>query len=404
MSALPSTVTVQAGLSDERLAARVASDPTAFAELHGRYEQPLLRYSRSLLRDPHDVADAAQDAWTRAFAALRESPPRVLCVRSWLFAITRNACMDRVRDGRRCMPADIDERSLGASPAPDDVLELRARAREALRDLAALSERQRTAVVLRDLKGIEGDELARALNTDARRVSWLLTDARRSLAEVRSGRGVSCETARRQLDTARVRTRALRAHLAACPQCDGYARRRVAARLHLHGVALLVLALPARLRALWPGGLGAAKPVGAIVAATLVAVVPAVHELGGSGARDARHAATAPTPRRAAAAPAVRLPAAPFGRRRVQARAVVTLRGSTHSVARHQAAPPERHRSSAGVVSSPPATAPIVSHALAGHVHATVVRVAGTVTDVVPAAAPVVQAATGTVGMLPADL
>src|SRR5437762_13855796 len=107
MSALADTTAVPTipGVSDERLAARVASDATAFTELHERYEQPLLRYTRSLLRDPHDAADAAQDAWTRAFAALRESPVRVLSMRSWLFAVARNACMDRMRDGKRCSPA-----------------------------------------------------------------------------------------------------------------------------------------------------------------------------------------------------------------------------------------------------------------------------------------------------------
>jgi hypothetical protein len=63
------------------------------------------------------------------------------------------------------------------------------------------------------------------------------------------------------------------------------------------------------------------------------------------------------------------------------------------------------HPSPAAVASSPPAgTGPITPQDVGVHVHATVFHVASTVTDLVPAAAPVVQVATGTVGRLPADL
>jgi RNA polymerase sigma factor (sigma-70 family) len=402
MSALASTAVAPApGLSDERLAARVTSDATAFIELHERYEQPLLRYTRSLLRDHHDAADAAQDAWTRAFATLRESPVRVLCVRSWLFAVARNACMDRMREASRCAPGEIDERALGASPAPDDVLELRARAREALSDLAGLSERQRAAVVLRDLNGLEGDELARALDTDARRASWLLTDARRSLTEARSGRVLPCEAARLQLDTARVRTRAVRAHLAGCEACDGYARRRVGARLHLQGIPLFLLALPARLRAAVSGGLDAAKPVGAIVAATLAAGVPAVHELHrGTGAYHARPAAT-PTPHNTARAPVATLPAAPSARRHARARAVVRSSRAPRAArivhrGSHQAPAWTSAAAAAPAAPGPPASpvAPVAARVpVLAPVRGVVQRVASTVDAVAPAVAPVVGAA-----------
>jgi RNA polymerase sigma-70 factor (ECF subfamily) len=383
-------------IDDERLAARVACDATAFAELHERYEQPLLRYARSLLRDPHDAADAAQDAWTRALVALRESPGSVASVRSWLFTITRNACMDRLRDGKRCVPAEIDERALGASPAADDVLELRSRAREALGDVAGLSERQRAAVVLRDLVGLEGEDLARALRTDARRASWLLTDARRALAQAHAGRDLSCETTRSQLDSARVRTRAVRAHLAGCPECDGYARRRVARRVHLHGIGLLVLALPARLRAF------ATKPAGAIAAAALVAGAPVVHELHQGGRAQQAILPPAPVLSHHAAAPAVTLPAAPkAARRHVRARSVVAVRHATPRPAapRVRTAPGAWKPAQANAPArAAPTPAPVAPVRAAAH------RVADTVTRVAPAAAPAVRVVSGALDAVRVDL
>ena len=380
------------GLSDERLAARVPTDATAFTELHERYEQPLLRFTGSLLRDSHDAADAAQDAWTRAFAALRAEPVRVLSVRAWLFAIARNACIDRMRDGKRCAPAEIDERALGTSPAAEDVIELRDRARAALRDLAGLSERQRDAVVLRDLNGLEGEELARALHTDTRRASWLLTDARRSLAEVRSGRGLSCEATRHALETSRIRTRAVRAHIAGCSECDGFARRRVARRVHLHGFGALLFALPARLRA-----------AGAITAATVVAGVPVVHELHhrGTPAPRAPHAATTPTPHRASAAPAVQLPAVPPARRAasrpVRAEASLVHVGAARRIAStrpawHPVTTPAPVTPVAGAVAVALHSAPLAVPS-AAPVRRVVARVTATVTTVVPAAAPVARTA-----------
>jgi RNA polymerase sigma-70 factor, ECF subfamily len=382
-------------ISDERLAARVSTDPTAFTELYERYAQPLLRFTRSLLRDPHDAADAAQDAWTRAFSALRAEPLRVLSVRSWLFAIARNACIDRLRDDKRCIPADIDERALGSSPAAEDVIELRDRAREALNDLAGLSERQRRAVVLRELNGLDGEDLARALHTDTRRASWLLTDARRSLAEARSGRGLSCEAARHALETSRVRNRAVRAHLAGCSACDGYARRRVASRVHLHGIALFLLALPARLRALFTDGLGAARPVGAVAAAALVAGAPAVHVLHHHpGAQRALHAASSPAPHRASALAAVRATAAP-GRRKAPARAeavIVRVSKPAHATSRTATRPDPRWAPVAAPApesSVPQVVAPAPPVQLPAPVRRLTQRVTVAVAAVVPAAAPV---------------
>jgi RNA polymerase sigma factor (sigma-70 family) len=383
---------VPIGLSDERLAARVPCDATAFTELHERYEQPLLRYTRSLLRDSHDAADAAQDTWMRAFATLRADPLRVLSVRSWLFAVARNACMDRLRDGMRCAPANIDERALGASPAAEEVIELRDQAREALKDLAGLSERQRTALVLRELNGLDGDDLARALHTDTRRASWLLTDARRSLAEARSGRGLSCETTRLALETSRVRNRAVRAHIAGCPSCDGYARRRVASRVHLHGIGLFLLALPARLRVMLSGGVDAVRPVGAVAAAALVAGAPAMHMLHHHpGAQHAPHAASSPAPHRASAPAAVPPVAAP-ARRKAPARAEAVI---VRRTAPAHAGRPAPRAAGAPVpaisVPQPAAPAPRVRPPVpqAAPVRRATQRVTAAVAAALPAAAPV---------------
>jgi RNA polymerase sigma factor (sigma-70 family) len=375
----------------------VHREPATFAELHSEHDAELRRFTLGMLRDPHDAADATQETWMRAFVALRDPSLHILSVRGWLFAVARNVCLDRLRDGKRCAPAEISERQLGAGPAPGEVLELRGRAREALTDLAALSERQRAAVVLRELAGLDGEDLARALHTDSRRASGLLSDARRSLAELRAGRGLSCEATRHELETARVRTRAVRAHLADCRECEGYARRRVASRLHVHGLALFVLALPARLRALWSGGAGTLRPLGAVAAVSIAAAVPAGHELHHSARAPVPHVRHAP---RAAAAVVVLPATAPARHARAHPASRAPKPPVRHAAPRSRPLPAAGRRvtaPAAAATATATATAPRPVVAAADAVTAPVAAVTQRVTTVVgaavPAAAPILEVA-----------
>jgi RNA polymerase sigma factor (sigma-70 family) len=385
-----------------------ASDSLAFAELHRRYDGALRRFAEGMLRDPHDAADVAQDTWARALSGLSDPPIHVLSVRPWLYAIARNACLDRLRDRSRRSFEELDEASLGAGPGPDEVLELRQRARDALADLNRLSDRQRAAVLLRDVAGLEGEELAEALGTDGRRASWLLADAHRSLGELRAGQMLPCETARQELDRARVRTRMVRAHLDACDACGAYARRRVGSRLQLHGVALLGL-VPMRLRGLLERLVGAApvpgrggevlRPMAALAAVTIAAAVPAVHHVQSAGHhRPQRAQLQAPAPARAEVA-SVTLPAprhraavAPRHRRPAPAHRALAVAPVVHAPA-HAAAPvvhagPPASNAS---VATAPATPALALHT--APVRAVTHVAAGIVEGAVPAAAPVLHPA-----------
>ncbi|MDX6655586.1 MAG: hypothetical protein QOH62_379 [Solirubrobacteraceae bacterium] len=385
-------------------------DSLAFAELHRRYDGALRRFAEGMLRDPHDAADVAQDTWARALSGLSDPPIHVLSVRPWLYAIARNACLDRLRDRSRRSFEELDEASLGAGPGPDEVLELRQRARDALADLNRLSDRQRAAVLLREVAGLEGDELAEALGTDGRRASWLLADAHRSLGELRAGQILPCETARRELDHARVRTRTVRAHLDACDACGSYARRRVGSRLNLHGVALLGL-VPVRLRGLFerlmaaapvPGRGGEAlRPLAALAAVTLAAAVPAVHHAQPAGGQRPQHAKLQRTAPARAAIASVTLPAprhraavAPKHPQRTPAPAHRAVAVAPVVHAQPYAATPAVH-AGAPASSVPAATAP-AAPALALHtapVRAVTHVAAGIVERAVPAAAPVLHPA-----------
>ena len=376
------------------------------AELHERHAGELLRFCRWMLRDRDDAADALQDTWIRAMSALGEERVRVTAMRPWLYAIARNACLDRLRERKRASCHELDESALGDAPAADEVAGLRNEARAALALIGTLSERQRSALLMRELAGMSVPEIADALGLTVERAQWTIADARKAL-EASDGRALQCDVARERLARG-ARGRALRAHLNDCGDCRAH-DRALRARRVLAPAMLPFLWLRRALRLVAP----VAHPAAVAVVAATVVLPHAV----------ASHHAPAPAPRHVAAP---RLAAAP--RPVVAARAsewhrvVRTSRPADSRVA-PQAAPATVGRSesrhavvrspnSVGVAAKPvlavPAARPVrVVRRVVETVKAPVAKVVDTVRRVageVPAAAPVVDRATGVVRQVVAGL
>lgn len=251
-------------------APRTAPRPEAdriVALLHESHGAELLRFCRWMLRDSDEAHDALQDTWIRALAALRDDRVGVAAHRPWLFAIARNVCLDRLRERGRMAHEEVDEEALGGGPAPDEVLSLRDEAGAALAMVGALPERQRAALLMREVAGMSMVEIAGALGVTVERAHWAIADARRSLEDTRSGSRAGCDDVRSRL-IAGHRGRTVRAHLEGCAACRKHDRRADMRRL------LSPFALPALwLRDLWSGA--ALNPAAAATVA--LAIGTAVH-------------------------------------------------------------------------------------------------------------------------------
>jgi RNA polymerase sigma factor (sigma-70 family) len=171
--------------TDERLVAAVrAGDDDAYALIVARYRQPLLGFAARLLGGSHaDAEDVVQDAFIRALRGLRASD-RPMVLRPWLYMIVRNRAFDHLRGQR---PVDGPERlQLVAGPDGDDPA-ASAVARETLDAIVAeigrLPERQRLALVGRELGGATHAELSASLGTSVQATKSLLVRARSTLAE-----------------------------------------------------------------------------------------------------------------------------------------------------------------------------------------------------------------------------
>ena len=166
--------------SDERLVAltRGGSDP-AFEAIVRRYRAPLMRYCRRLL--PAERAeDIVQQTFINTLGAVREEE-RPFTLRPWLYRVAHNLTLNAVaKKGFDHEP--LDPRYDGV-PQPPELVEEKHRLEHVVREIDALPERQRSAVVLRELEGRSYDEIARELEATPAVVRQLLHRARSRLRD-----------------------------------------------------------------------------------------------------------------------------------------------------------------------------------------------------------------------------
>lgn len=209
-------------LPDEQLA-RLASkgDGRAFALIYERHHQELFRYCRSITRNAEDAADALQSTMA---AALRSLPgeERKVALRPWLFRVAHNESIALIRRRR---PHDELRDDSASSPGPHGQAALSERVGRLMGDLGRLPERQRGAIMMRELSGLSYAEIGGALDVSEGAARQAVYAARLALTELESGRDMDCDEARVALsagDRRVMRGRRLSAHVEDCSACRGF--------------------------------------------------------------------------------------------------------------------------------------------------------------------------------------
>ena len=210
-------------LGDDRLARMAANgDSAAFAAIYERYLQQLHRYCTMIVGNAEDASDCLQSAMLKAFGALQSST-REITLKPWLYRIAHNESISLLR--RRRPAVEVDEENMGASPPAETDLATRERLSHLMADLRELPERQRGAIVLRELNGLEVSEIASWLGTSEGATRQMLFQGRRALHEFSEGRDMDCLEVREALsdnDRRRITNRKVRSHLRECAGCRDY--------------------------------------------------------------------------------------------------------------------------------------------------------------------------------------
>src|SRR3954468_4321665 len=166
------------GQSDERLIDLTrAGNARAFEAIVHRYRGPLLRYCARIL-PPERAEDAVQQTFLSAFNAIADGD-RELKLRPWLYRIARNASLNLLRQNG-WNHEQLDEQFDGVL-RPDQAVEGRERIQALVASVKRLPERQRDAIVLRELEGRSYEEIAVALGVTDGAVRQLLNRARTTL-------------------------------------------------------------------------------------------------------------------------------------------------------------------------------------------------------------------------------
>ena len=203
-----------------RLAAR--GDQRAFEAIFERYHQELYRYCRAILKDPDEAQDALQSTMASALRSL-PGDERQIALRPWLYRVAHNEAVSILR--QRAGAPDPDQLPDPIVPGADLEAEARERLRTLVADLDQLPERQRGALVMRELSGLSYAEIGSAIAVTEAAARQAVYEARVGLRELSKGREMECDAARHALserDGRLLRNRRLRAHLRACEACQGF--------------------------------------------------------------------------------------------------------------------------------------------------------------------------------------
>lgn len=170
-----------------KLAAR--GNAHAYEVLYGRYHQPVFAFVYHLLarRDGlEDCEDIVQDSFAKAFAGIREK--RVDgTFRSWIYTIARNRTFDLIRARKSNVHSLDAETTEMPSAAEHTQTDKHAEQRVELSWLVAavsdLPERQREALLMRELGGLSHTQIASQLDTTVSATKKLIGRGRAAVTE-----------------------------------------------------------------------------------------------------------------------------------------------------------------------------------------------------------------------------
>jgi RNA polymerase sigma-70 factor (ECF subfamily) len=164
-------------MEDERRVVREAlsGDREAFASIVRAHEVRVRSLCLSILRNPAEADDAAQDVFIKAYKNL-SSFRFESSLSTWLYRIAHRRCLDILRSGsrRRTEPLDAMDGEVFQEKAPPE-------RGDAERILAVLSPEERLVLTLREVQGLTYEEMAGVLDTTLDGVKGRLKRARKTL-------------------------------------------------------------------------------------------------------------------------------------------------------------------------------------------------------------------------------
>jgi RNA polymerase sigma-70 factor (ECF subfamily) len=168
----------------ETIRAAQGGSEAAFEELMAATQRRVAALAYRLLGSREEARDATQEVYLRVYRFLPRFRP-FEDVHAWLYRVTVNVCRDLRRRRRAATPLPEADGAQPAALVVDGGAEESARAAQEAtllaRALATLPEKERRAVVLRDLEGLQTADVARVLGSSPVTVRTQICSARKRL-------------------------------------------------------------------------------------------------------------------------------------------------------------------------------------------------------------------------------
>lgn len=158
--------------------------PQHFERLVRSVSDKMYRFALRMLGDADDAKDTVQEALLRLWRH-RERLDGLESPEAWCLTVTRNLCLDRFKSARarRETGPRPGAEPAEAGPTPYHALEQKDQLRELRLMIAALPEKQRMILHLREIEALSYKEIASVLSLSMEDVKVGLFRARRTLKE-----------------------------------------------------------------------------------------------------------------------------------------------------------------------------------------------------------------------------
>ncbi len=172
-----------------------AGDPDAWGELLSSYQDRLYSICVRMVHDRELARDLTQDAMVKIIQGLESFDARAK-LSTWMIRVTMNVCLSRLRSEKLRRHASLEqlraggdslerERMIAAGREPDPTAGV---SQEEGRDMLAralqeISDEHRAILVLRDMRGLDYEQIAQVLDIAVGTVKSRLFRARSALRD-----------------------------------------------------------------------------------------------------------------------------------------------------------------------------------------------------------------------------